>query len=161
MKLSFFLIVFFLQVIANSSVSTGGLACNPQRAHMDCLKGCLGCFEAFGGDVYDTAACCWDCQRTGALLLDYGPSKCSDKYVRKDWLKRQGWTAPSSENRGLSETESCCKWRVFVKVFRIAIAKYLGIYWWPTRKGRGEILSYVVVFAEYLIQAETNMKSDL
>lgn len=66
------------------------LACNPLSANMMCLEGCLTCFETFGGQMYDTAACCRDCQLSHANLLDYGPESCSHKYVRSSWLKRFG-----------------------------------------------------------------------
>uniref|UniRef100_A0A0B6ZAG8 Uncharacterized protein n=2 Tax=Arion vulgaris TaxID=1028688 RepID=A0A0B6ZAG8_9EUPU len=66
------------------------LECNPSQVKMSCLMGCFGCFEAFGVEMYDMAACCRDCRITNADVIDDGPSQCSRDYIRRSWLKRFG-----------------------------------------------------------------------
>ncbi|BFZ07405.1 hypothetical protein BsWGS_10444 [Bradybaena similaris] len=66
------------------------LDCNPSQAKMSCLLGCFGCFEAFGVELYDMAACCRACRLTNANIIDEGPARCSREYVRRSWIKRIG-----------------------------------------------------------------------
>ncbi|KAK6183645.1 hypothetical protein SNE40_011081 [Patella caerulea] len=83
-------ILAVLVIVENEARSHYQLACDPRSAHMSCLMGCLTCFDSYGGELYDTAACCRDCQDYNANLIDYGPADCSHKYIRSSWLKRFG-----------------------------------------------------------------------
>lgn len=77
-------------LVLTSGMSPYGLACDPRDVHRSCLLGCLGCFEVFGGNKYNLAACCYDCKITDAVLIDDGPVRCSPKYLRASWLARFG-----------------------------------------------------------------------
>ncbi len=70
-------------VLATHCVPTqAGLdtACSPKSSHRSCVMGCWRCTETYGRKVYDMAACCSECQQSGALLLDEGPEFCSDRF---------------------------------------------------------------------------------
>ncbi|CAG5136854.1 unnamed protein product, partial [Candidula unifasciata] len=86
-----FLLTIFLAVThVTWARSPTSLECNPSQVKMSCLMGCFGCFEAFGVEMYDMAACCRDCRITNADFIDDGPSRCSRDYIRSSWLKRFG-----------------------------------------------------------------------
>ncbi|KAK6999064.1 hypothetical protein BgiMline_008688 [Biomphalaria glabrata] len=70
--------------------ATNGLECNPNQVKMSCIMGCFSCFDTYGVDIYNMAACCRDCRLTDADIIDEGPSKCSTQYIRSSWLKRLG-----------------------------------------------------------------------
>ncbi|XP_076464479.1 uncharacterized protein LOC143296435 [Babylonia areolata] len=67
-----------------------GMECYPVGMQGSCLRGCLSCWDAFGGELYDMAACCKECRKTQAFLIDQGPTRCSMDHVQKSWLKRFG-----------------------------------------------------------------------
>ncbi|XP_059162527.1 uncharacterized protein LOC131945908 [Physella acuta] len=84
------LVVLTLTLHLATARASTSLECNPRSAKMSCLMGCFGCFEAFGVELYDMAACCRDCRLTNAEIIDDGPSRCSRDYIRRSWLKRIG-----------------------------------------------------------------------
>ncbi|KAL8619767.1 hypothetical protein ACOMHN_025853 [Nucella lapillus] len=67
-----------------------GMECYPVGMQGSCLRGCLSCWDSFGGELYDMAACCKECRKTHAYLIDQGPTRCSMEHVQKSWLKRFG-----------------------------------------------------------------------
>ena len=81
------------------AVSNFALACDRREVKTSCLFGCLGCVETYGVHMYNMAACCHDCKITGAVLIDDGPVRCSNRYIHSRWLKRFG-------KRGYDEDES-------------------------------------------------------
>ncbi|CAL1537784.1 unnamed protein product [Lymnaea stagnalis] len=87
------LVITFLAISLSSHVvlaRSSSLECNPIQVKMTCLLGCFACFQAYGVELYDMAACCRDCRLTNADVIDEGPSRCSRDYIRKSWLKRIG-----------------------------------------------------------------------
>ncbi|CAI9715859.1 Hypothetical predicted protein [Octopus vulgaris] len=78
------IVILLLYCVSTSCISLGyqGYVCNPRFAQQYCLMGCLSCMEYYGVQVYNLAHCCYDCQVTGARLIDNGPDKCSMKYIR-------------------------------------------------------------------------------
>ena len=67
-----------------------GVECDPRSMRTSCLRGCLSCWDAYGGELYDMAACCRKCRITNAYMIDDGPSNCSKEHIRMSWLKRFG-----------------------------------------------------------------------
>jgi len=65
-------------------------ACDPRSSEVTCLLGCFGCLEVFGGHMYDMAACCQECRKTQQLIVDDGPAKCSERFVKLSWMQRFG-----------------------------------------------------------------------
>lgn len=65
-------------------------ACDPREAKVKCLLGCLSCFEYYGGQMYNMAACCQECKDTMADLIDDGPVKCSQRFIKMSWMRRFG-----------------------------------------------------------------------
>lgn len=65
-------------------------ACDPREANVRCLLGCLSCFEYYGGHMYNMAACCQECKDSKADLIDDGPVKCSQRFIKGSWLRRFG-----------------------------------------------------------------------
>ena len=90
--------MYLLTVIAtvlfiDISASNGDLfdyACDPRSSEITCLLGCLGCFEYYGGQMYNMAACCQECKVTQSRLLDDGPDKCSQRFIKGSWMRRFG-----------------------------------------------------------------------
>ncbi|WAR18591.1 hypothetical protein MAR_000429 [Mya arenaria] len=65
-------------------------ACDPRSSDVTCLLGCLGCYEAYGGHMYNMAACCQECKDTQLPLIDDGPAKCSHRFIKGSWMRRFG-----------------------------------------------------------------------
>lgn len=65
-------------------------ACDPRSSETSCLLGCLGCFEYYGGHMYNMAACCQECKDTQSYLIDDGPVKCSQRFIKGSWMRRFG-----------------------------------------------------------------------
>lgn len=65
-------------------------ACDPRSSETSCLLGCLGCFEYYGGHMYNMAACCQECKDTQSYLIDDGPVKCSQRFIKGSWYRRFG-----------------------------------------------------------------------
>ncbi|XP_005107613.1 uncharacterized protein LOC101849491 [Aplysia californica] len=84
------LLLVLLSMDTTYARSRPSLECNPHQVKMSCLMGCFGCFEAFGVQLYDMAACCRDCRLSDADVIDDGPTRCSPRYIRRSWLKRIG-----------------------------------------------------------------------
>lgn len=70
-------------------------ACDPRSSEVSCLLGCLGCFEYYGGHMYNMAACCQECKDTQEPLIDDGPVKCSQRFIKGSWMRRFGKWATS------------------------------------------------------------------
>ncbi|KAH3845149.1 hypothetical protein DPMN_087422 [Dreissena polymorpha] len=65
-------------------------ACDPRSSEVTCLLGCLGCYEAYGGHMYNMAACCQECKDTQKSIVDDGPAKCSEKFIKMSWMRKFG-----------------------------------------------------------------------
>ena len=40
--------------------------------------------------MYNMAACCQECKDSKADLIDDGPVKCSQRFIKGSWLRRFG-----------------------------------------------------------------------
>ena len=61
-------------------VDTAAACSRKGGAELSCLLGCFKCADTYGRRAYDMAACCVECQATGALLVDDGPAVCSERF---------------------------------------------------------------------------------
>ena len=82
------LVMTCLQVTNTKGISE--YACDPREVNIRCLLGCLSCFEYYGGHMYNMAACCQECRDSGADLIDDGPVKCSQRFIKMSWMRRFG-----------------------------------------------------------------------
>ena len=83
----------FSSLIFIHVVDSAGLfeyACDPRASKPTCLLGCLGCFEYYGGDMYNMAACCQECKLTQEVIIDDGPVQCSQRFIKGSWMRRFG-----------------------------------------------------------------------
>ncbi|XP_070184123.1 uncharacterized protein, partial [Littorina saxatilis] len=83
-------LVALLLCLCHVTALPPGVECDPREMQSSCLLGCLNCWNTYGVEVYDMAACCRRCRLTNAYLIDNGPSSCSIEHVRSSWLKRFG-----------------------------------------------------------------------
>ncbi|KAL3874112.1 hypothetical protein ACJMK2_037172 [Sinanodonta woodiana] len=85
-------IIVSVMIVINMTESKGlfDYACDPREAELSCLMGCLGCFEYYGGEMYNMAACCKECKLTRAKVIDDGPVKCSARFIKMSWMARFG-----------------------------------------------------------------------
>lgn len=77
------LLMLLAQVILPASGSyheADASACSRKNSQWPCVMGCFKCADFFGRKSYDMAACCGECQQTGALIIDDGPEFCSLRF---------------------------------------------------------------------------------
>ena len=84
------LLVVVLLCVCHVMALPPGIECDSRTMQTSCLRGCLSCWDAYGGELYDMAACCRRCRMTKAFIIDDGPSNCSMEHIRISWLKRFG-----------------------------------------------------------------------